>query len=101
MRWGAASAQPRWIVGTARPAVAYLRLYLAGGGTARVRVTEVSGLKFYAMQIGSSTRCRSGPGRALSGGERSMPSATGFTGDAGAGFGPGILTGQGGQTSAR
>ena len=56
MRWGAASAQPRWIVGTARPAVAYLRLYLAGGGTARVRVTEVSGQNFYAMQIGPGPR---------------------------------------------
>ena len=56
MRCGAASARPRWILGTARPAVAYLRLYLAGGRTARVRVTEVSGQKFYAMQIGPGPR---------------------------------------------
>lgn len=56
MRWGTAPAVPRWIVGTARPAVAYLRLSLAGGRTARVRVTDVSGQRFYAMQIGPGPR---------------------------------------------
>ncbi len=66
IHWGGAPVIPRWVVGTAEPAVAYLRLTLAGGGTARVRVTEVSGQKFYAMEImpgphivrWGSVRCR-------------------------------------------
>jgi hypothetical protein len=51
MHWGAAPVIPRWIVGTAGPAVAYLRLTLADGRTARVRVADVSGQKFYGMEI--------------------------------------------------
>ena len=49
-------AAPRWIVGTARPGVAYLRLRLAGGGSARVSVYDVSGQRFYAMQIAAAPR---------------------------------------------
>ena len=51
MHWGAAPVVPRWIVGTAGPAVAYLRLTLADGRTARVRVADVSGQKFYGLEI--------------------------------------------------
>jgi hypothetical protein len=51
MHWGAAPVIPRWIVGTAKPAVAHLRLTLADGRTTRVRVAEVSGQKFYAIKI--------------------------------------------------
>lgn len=54
MGCGSPPVRPRWIVGTAKPAVAYLRLTMAGGSTVRVAVTEVSGQKFYAMAISKS-----------------------------------------------
>jgi hypothetical protein len=50
-RWGSPPTEPRWFIGTATPDVAYLKLVLAGGGTTRVRVSQVSGQKFYAMQV--------------------------------------------------
>lgn len=48
-----ASARPRWIVGTALPWVSYLQVTLAGGRAFRVPVTRVSGIKFYAMGVGT------------------------------------------------
>jgi hypothetical protein len=51
MHWGSAPAVPRWFIGTAEPAIAFLRLNLAAGGTVKVPVTEVSGQKFYAMEV--------------------------------------------------
>ncbi len=52
MHWGSLPTEPRWIVGTAKPDVAYLRLTLAGGTTTRVAVSDVSGQRFYAIEIG-------------------------------------------------
>jgi len=52
MRRGSPPAEPRWIIGTARPDVAYIELTLVGGATTRVAVSDVSGQRFYAMQIG-------------------------------------------------
>ncbi len=51
MRFGSPPAVPRWFIGTAEPAVAFLRLTLAGGGSVKVAVADVSGQKFYAMEI--------------------------------------------------
>jgi hypothetical protein len=52
MRWGSPPAEPRWFIGTAESAVAFVRLTLAGGRTIKVPVAEVSGQKFYAMEVG-------------------------------------------------
>ncbi len=59
MRGGSPSAVPRWIVGTAGPSVAYLRVTLANGKSDKVPVAVFSGQGFYAMQIG--------PGPAIAG----------------------------------
>jgi hypothetical protein len=51
MRIGLPAAIPRWIVGTAKPRVAYLRLTEADQSTAQVPVTLVAGQRFYAARI--------------------------------------------------
>ena len=53
MRIGSPATVPRWIIGTARPTVAYLRLTVPGHATIKVPVTAVSGQKFYAARIGA------------------------------------------------
>jgi hypothetical protein len=53
LRIGAPATIPRWIIGTVRPSVAYLRLTLADHATLRVPATLVSGQKFYAIDIGA------------------------------------------------
>jgi hypothetical protein len=50
---GSRSAIPRWIIGTASPPVAYLRLTLADHATLRAPVTVISRQKFYAIEIGA------------------------------------------------
>jgi hypothetical protein len=52
MRGGSPPTVPRWIMGTAGPSVAYLRMTLASGRSVTVPVAVVSGQGFYAMQIG-------------------------------------------------
>lgn len=52
MRIGSPPAVPRWIVGTARPSVAYLLMALANGRSVKVPVAVFSGQGFYAMRIG-------------------------------------------------
>lgn len=52
MRGGSPPAEPRWMVGTAGPSVAYLRMTLANGRLVKVRVAVFSGQGFYATQIG-------------------------------------------------
>jgi hypothetical protein len=59
MRLGSPPAVPRWIVGTARPSVAYLLMELANGRSVKVPVAVFSGQGFYAMRIG--------PGPAITG----------------------------------
>ena len=46
-----AKGQPRWLVGTARPSVAYLRLDIADGTSIRVPTVAVDGQLFYALVI--------------------------------------------------
>ena len=53
MRLGSPPATPWWIIGTARPPAAYLRLTLADSTTLKVPVTVVSGHKFFATRIGA------------------------------------------------
>lgn len=51
MRIGLPAAIPQWIIGTAAPPVAYLRLVLADHAAFTVPVTAVSGQRFYAVRI--------------------------------------------------
>jgi hypothetical protein len=48
-----ASGDIWWLIGTARPPVAYLRLMLAHSTTLKVPVTVVSGHRFFATRIGA------------------------------------------------
>jgi hypothetical protein len=80
MRWGSPPAVPRWFIGTAKPDVAFLRLTLASGGSIRISVAEVSGQKFYAMEVGAGQAivrwgAFSGAGRWLYGGSGAPDSA--------------------------
>lgn len=56
MSTASSAGAPRWLAGTARKPVAYLRLFLVGGGQIRVPVISVSGQRFYALRIGSQVR---------------------------------------------
>jgi hypothetical protein len=51
MRIGSPTAIPRWIVGTAKPRVAYLRLTEADHAAVKVPVALVAGQRFYAARI--------------------------------------------------
>ncbi|HEX9519481.1 MAG TPA: hypothetical protein VF940_25295, partial [Streptosporangiaceae bacterium] len=53
MRLGSPPATPWWIIGTAGPPAAYLRLTLADSTTLKVPVTVVSGHRFFATRIGA------------------------------------------------
>lgn len=46
----------RWLVGTAKPSVAYLKLDVAGGSNIRVRTVPVDGQLFYALAIDAGQR---------------------------------------------
>jgi len=55
MASGPPSVVPRWLVGVVQSWVAYLRIMLADGRSYRVRVIDVSGAKFFAMEVGRGT----------------------------------------------
>jgi hypothetical protein len=48
---GAAPEVPRWVIGTARPSVAYQKLVMSDQRTIRVAVVRFAGVKYYALAI--------------------------------------------------
>jgi hypothetical protein len=49
----------RWLVGTAKPSVAYLKFDLAGGGTRRAEAVLVEGQRFFVLPLRPATEVKS------------------------------------------